>query len=98
MNTQKLKGILGLSVRAGQAGFGEDVCRRMLDGGRCGMIFLDEEASLNTRRRYEQQCRRAGARLVILPAGFICDATGRPNMAMSLGKGTFAEQAEGCLE
>ena len=97
MNEQKLKGILGLSLRAGQAVLGEDVCSRLICSGRCAALFLDGEASGNTRRRYREMCERNSAEFVILPPGFIGAATGRDNMAIALREGAFAEQLKGCL-
>lgn len=92
MNEQKLKGILGLSVRARQACFGEDACRRMISSGPGSILLLDGEASENTRKKYRELCDRTGTELILLPPGMIPEATGRSNMAMALSKGAFAEQ------
>jgi len=97
VNEQKLKGILGLSVRAGQAVFGEDTCTRLIGSGRCAVLLLDGGASENTRGRYAALCERNGTDFVILPPGLIGTATGRDNMAMALRGGAFAEQLIGCL-
>ena len=97
MNEQRVKGMLGLAVRARQACFGEDTCRRLAESGRCGMILLDGEASENSRRKYEALCGRNGIPLVILPVGMIAEATGRTNMAAALMKGAFTEQMKACL-
>lgn len=98
MNEQKLKGILGLSVRAGQAVFGEDTCRRLLSSGKGAVLLLDGDASENTRKKYSELCERTGMVLAVLPAGLIEAATGKDNRAMALKKGTFAEQVESCLQ
>lgn len=97
MNEQKLKGMLGLAVRAGQASFGEDTCRRLLSAGKGAVLLLDEEASGNTRKRYRELCERTGTPMAILPAGMIGNATGKDHMAMALKEGAFAEQVKGCL-
>ena len=97
MNEQSLKGILGLSVRAGQAAFGEDTCRRLLLSGKGGLLLLDGDASGNTRKRIGELCGRTETALAILPAGMICAATGRDNMVMALKKGAFAERAQAVL-
>ena len=41
MNEQRLKGLMGLCVRAGQAVFGEDGCRKSVAGGQCGILLMD---------------------------------------------------------
>ena len=97
MDESRLKGILGLAVRAGQAAFGEDGCRKLLESGKCGILLLDEAASANTRKRYESLCGRTGTRMAVLPEALIEDATGRQNIVMAVIKGGFAEQAERCL-
>ena len=97
MNEQRLKGLLGLSVRAGQAVFGTDTCRRLMAGGQCGILLLDGDAAENTREKAREACERAGTPMAVLPAGMIPAATGRDNMVMALRKGAFAEQVTGCL-
>ena len=98
MNGQKLKGILGLAVRAGQACFGEDTCRRMISSGAGSVLLLDGEASENTRKKYRELCERTGTEMILLPPGMIPEATGRSNMAMALAKGAFAEQVLKLME
>ena len=50
MDERRMKGLMGLCVRAGQAVFGEDGCRRSVAGGQCGLLLLDgcEWRSLNS--------------------------------------------------
>ena len=97
MNETRLKGILGLSVRAGQAVFGEDTCRRLLSAGKGAVLLLDGDASENTRKKYRELCGRTGIPIAILPAGLIEAATGKDNTAMALKEGAFAEQVKSCL-
>ncbi len=93
MNEQRLKGLLGLSVRAGQAVFGEDTCRRLILSGRCGLLLLDETAGANTGKRFRELCRRTETPCAFLPQDLILLATGKDNMVMALKEGTFADQA-----
>ncbi len=95
MNDAQIKGLLGLAVRAGQACFGEDNCRRLAGSGQCGALLIDGEASEKTRRRYEELAKRTDTVLVLLPPGMIPAATGKDNMAMALRKGSFAERVTG---
>ena len=97
MNEQKVRGMLGLAVRARQVCFGEDACRKLVSRGRCGLVLLDGDTSENTRRKYESLCEREGIEIRILPSGLMAEATGRDNIAAALNKGSFAEQMKVCL-
>ena len=41
----KLRGLMGLCVRARQATFGEDGCLKSIRGGGCAVLLLDSGAS-----------------------------------------------------
>ena len=97
MNAQRMKGMLGFAVRAREACFGDEACRKLIDSGKCGMILLDEEAGANTRKKYQELCARTGTPLAILPQGLMEEATGRDNRVAALRKGAFAEQMKACL-
>ena len=97
MDERKMKGLMGLCVRAGQAVFGEDGCRRALTEGKCGLLLADGEISERSRKGYEALCLRAGVRMVVLPAGLLETATGKPGVAMAVRPGTFSEQMINCL-
>lgn len=92
MNEAKIKGLMGLSVRAGQAAFGEDGCLTRVRSGRCGVLLVDGGASERTREKYESACRHASVRMLLLPEGLLETATGRPGMAMTIAPGGLAEQ------
>ena len=97
MNEQRAKGMLGFAVRAREACFGDDACRKLIESGKCGIILLDEETGPNTRKKYEELCGRTGITLAILPQGLMEEATGRSNRVAALKKGAFAEQMTACL-
>ena len=84
MNEQRLKGLMGLCVRAGQAVFGEDACRKTITAGQCGILLADGDMSRNTRERYERVCEVTGTEMAVLPAGLLEEATGRPGAAMAV--------------
>ena len=98
MDCGKLKGLLGLSVRAGQAVFGEDGCMKALRNGQGGLLVLDESLSERVREKYLDLCRREGIPVARLPEGLLFEATGRPGKAAVLRKGNLAEQAAACTE
>lgn len=98
MNEQKLRGLMGLTVRARQAVFGEDGCLKSIRGGNCGVLLLDSGASPATQKKYRDACVHAGVTLGILPEGMLLEATSRPGMAMAVIKGGLAQQITGLLD
>ena len=96
MNGNEIKGILGLCVRAGQAVFGEESCRKSISAGQCGAVLLDNGASQNTQKRYEELCRFSEVPLIMLPENLLGEATGKPGVAMAVRKGTLAERVIRC--
>ena len=97
MDEKRLRGLMGLCVRAGQAVFGEDGCRKAITNGECGILLADAEMSGNTRKRYEGLCEWTGTKMATIPAGLLEEATGRPGTAMAVKKGNFAEQISECF-
>ncbi len=92
MNEARIRGLMGLSVRAGQAAFGEDGCLMRVRSGRCGALLVDGGASKRTREKYEGACLHANVPMLLLPEGLLEQATGRPGMAMAIAPGGLAEQ------
>ena len=88
----KLRGLMGLCVRARQAVFGEDGCMKTIRGGNCGVLLLDSGASTATQDKYRGVCENADTPLVELPEGLLHEATGKPGVAMAILKGGFANQ------
>ena len=88
----KLRGLMGLCVRARQAVFGEDGCMKTIRGGNCGVLLLDSGASTATQDKYRGVCANANTPMVELPQGLLHEATGKPGMAMAILKGGFAKQ------
>ena len=92
MNAQRIRGMLGLALRARQAASGMDACRIMARSGKCGVLLLDGSAGPNTRKKAEDLCRRTGTPMRVIPAGLIGEATGKECMVAGLLKGGFADQ------
>ena len=90
----KLRGLMGLCVRARQAVFGEDGCMKTIRGGNCGVLLLDSGASHATRDKYRGVCANANTPMVELPEGLLHEATGKPGVAMEILKGGFANQVQ----
>ncbi|MBP3636909.1 MAG: hypothetical protein J6K13_05055 [Clostridia bacterium] len=98
MDEQKLRGMMGLTVRARQAVFGEDGCLKTIRSGNCGVLLLDSGASPATKKKYHDACTNAGATLGIIPEGMLLEATSRPGMAMAVLKGGLAQQITRLLQ
>ena len=92
MNEQRLKGLMGLSVRARQAVFGEDGCLKCVRGGHCVILLLDQDASPATQSKYRSACERTGTPLLLLRPGLLLEATGRPGMAMAVVQGGLGSE------
>ena len=58
MDTKRIRGLMGLCVRAGQAVFGEDGCMKLLRSGECGILLLDGEISVNVDRTELERIRQ----------------------------------------
>ena len=87
---EKLRGLMGLCVRARQAVFGEDGCLKSIRAGNCGLLLLDEGASQATQDKYHGACKNANVAVVKLPEGLLHEATGKPGVAMAVLKGGLA--------
>ena len=95
MNEQqenRLRGLMGLCVRARQAVFGEDGCMKTIRAGNCGVLLLDSGASKATQEKYHGVCENAGLEAALLPEGLLHEATGKPGVAMAVLKGGLADQ------
>ena len=86
----KLRGLMGLCVRARQAVFGEDGCMKTIRAGNCGVLLLDSGASRATQDKYRGVCENADTPMELLPEGLLHEATGKPGVAMAVLKGGLA--------
>lgn len=93
----RVRGLMGLCVRARQANFGEDGCLRQIRSGQCGALLLDGGASAATKEKYRAACERNGTALIELPEELLWEATGRPGVAMAVGKGGLSDQLVGLM-
>lgn len=92
MNEPRIRGLMGLCVRARMAVFGEDGCLKSVRSGNCGLVLLDSGASRAARKKYRGACAHAGVPLRLLPRGLLGEATGRPGVAMALQSGGICQQ------
>ncbi len=92
MDENKLRGLMGLCVRARQATFGMDGCLQAIRTQKAGIVVLDASASEGTRQKYESACAYHGVPLVRVPKGLLQEATGRTGVAMIVAPGGLADQ------
>lgn len=90
---QQAKGLLGLSARAGQLTFGESGCVSAIRAGKAALVLVDEGASDNAKKRYQDACRSHQCALAFLPQGLISQAVGRSGrMACACAPGPLAQR------
>ena len=88
----RLKGLLGLAVRAEQAGFGTEGCLNSIRRAQCAMVLLDGGASSGTKDKIHSACELHGIRCCELPEGMLGQATGKPGVVMTVKEGGLAQQ------
>ena len=93
MNQDKLRGLIGLSRRAGQLSLGTDTVLKQLKSGHCGAVLIDETAALNTRKRLEEAAQFADVPVFSVAEGLIDQATGQSGrITASVRQGSLASQ------
>ncbi len=98
MDENKLRGQMGLCLRAGQAAFGEDACLKALRTGEAGLLILDGDISENAWDRYETAGKRETIPVYRIRPGLLWESTGKPGKAMAVKKGGFVEPMLRSLE
>ena len=91
MDERKLKGQMGLCLRAGQAIFGEEACQKAMRDGTAGLLILDEEISESAGDKYETLGAREEIPVYRIRAGLLWESTGKPGKAMAVRKGGWTE-------
>ena len=97
MNEQRLRGLMGLCLRAGQGIFGEDSCLKALRNGQAALLLMDEGISPGSAEKFERLCAREEIPLRRLPEGFLGEATGKPGRVMAVRPGGFAGSMTQCF-
>ena len=92
MNGTKIRGMIGLALRARKAAKGMDACRLLIRSGKCGILLMDGKTSFRTMKKCREMCERTGTPVGILPERLIGEAAGSGSMLLGLYKGPMAEQ------
>ena len=98
MDEQRIKGLMGLCVRAGQAVFGEEWCLRAMREKKAALLLIDSSISKSTRSKYEVLGKRIKVPVIMLKPGMLGESTGHPGRVMAIRPGSLADQIIHCLE
>ncbi|MBR5232475.1 MAG: ribosomal L7Ae/L30e/S12e/Gadd45 family protein [Clostridia bacterium] len=97
-NTERLRGILGLSQRAGRLVTGMDTTLSTVRTGKAVLVLLDESAAENTVKKLTDACIYYHVPLLKLPQDLLSYATGRDGRMMgALTDRGFAEKVKGLM-
>ena len=92
-STEKVYGLLGLCMRAGQLISGESSCELAVREGKAAMVLLDDGASPNLLKKFQDACAYRNVALYLLESGCVGQAIGKPErMVVVIRKGSIAEQ------
>ncbi|MBQ2700676.1 MAG: ribosomal L7Ae/L30e/S12e/Gadd45 family protein [Clostridia bacterium] len=95
---KQVQGLLGLSARAGQLIFGESGCVTAIRAGKAALVLVDESASENAKKRYQDACRSHECAMVFLPQDLLSQAVGRSGrMACVCPPGPLAQRLKQVL-
>ena len=97
-NIDRLRGVLGLSQRAGRLVTGMDTTLSAVRTGKAALVLLDESAAENTVKKVTDACIYYHAPLLKLPQGLLSAACGRDGrMLGALTDQGFAEKVKGLM-
>ena len=100
MAANGLAGLLGLATRAGLMIPGGERALQAVRQDKAALILLDEGASANTRKRFEDAATSHHTPLHILPPGLLEAATGKAKaMVAALPQGGLTDKVrKACME
>ncbi|NLD52243.1 MAG: 50S ribosomal protein L7ae [Clostridiales bacterium] len=100
MASNGLSGLLGLATRAGLLIPGGERALQAVRQGKAALILLDDGASANTRRRFENAAISHQIPLHILPPGLLESATGKAKaIVAALPQGGLTDKVrKACVE
>lgn len=91
--TERLRGLMGLAMRAGQVTLGANLALNVIKSGKAALVLLDEDASENTRKKLMDACAFRAIPIYMLPHGLIDDACGKDSRyAAALKAGGLADK------
>ena len=88
-----VQGLLGLAFRAGHLVPGAEMGLKLIRERKAGIALLDREAGANTRKKVLDACNHYQVQVILLDAGILGLACGRPGMSAGAVKaGEFSQQ------
>ncbi len=79
---KRLRGALGLAMKAGKCSAGDFACEKLVKGGGARLALLDAGASDNTKDRYRGMCVRGG--IPLLEVEDLGNAIGKPGRMIAV--------------
>jgi ribosomal protein L7Ae-like RNA K-turn-binding protein len=96
--TEKLRGLMGLAMRAGQITLGANLGINVIRSGKAALVLIDEDASENTRKKLTDACVYRHVPFFTLPHRLIDDACGKDSRyAAVFQQGGLAEKVRQLL-
>lgn len=95
MNKDKILSLAGFCSKSGNCIFGESKCLNAVRGNKTLLLFLDEDSSENTKKRFINACGNHITKLIFFNKDFldIPKATGNENYKIiAIKNKLFAEQ------
>lgn len=93
-NIQKrVSELLGLCLKAGQLETGQESSVELIRSKQASIVFLDEDASENTKKRIRNACSFHEVPVYEMESGLIGHSIGKPNRLIAvMKKGGFADK------
>ncbi|MBR4235211.1 MAG: ribosomal L7Ae/L30e/S12e/Gadd45 family protein [Clostridia bacterium] len=92
MHKDKLKGLIGLAMRAGKLACGQDAVRVSLKSHSAKLVLADEASSRGSLEKLEFECTRAGMSMIVLPEDLLSEASGKLCKAAAITDENFSKQ------
>ena len=90
--SEKVSGLLGLAFKAGHLVPGLEMELKLIREGKAALAVLDQNAGANTQKKVKDACNHYQVQVMLLDAGILGLACGRPGMAAgAIRPGGFAE-------
>ena len=64
--TDRVKGMLGITKKAGKLATGEFACEKSVKGGKAKLCLIASDASDNTRKKFEDLCRHKNTKCIVV--------------------------------
>ncbi len=80
MQSREIYGLIGLSMRSGQAAYGTEACEKGIKTGRIKLLIIDKGASNNTKRYFYSMCAKNAIQIIETGGGSPGKCIGRENI------------------